>query len=57
MKGIHKFDIITSGSMLIVTLLTLGFFYYSINLYQKDTFDDQSLKDSSSEQKSKKRNL
>ena len=55
MKGIHKFDIITSGSMLIVTLLTLGFFYYSIDLYQKETFDDQSLKESASfEQKSKK---
>ena len=55
MKGIHKFDIITCGSMLIVTLLTLGFFYYSIDLYQKDTFDDKNLKDSiSSDHKLKK---
>ncbi|MAW07902.1 MAG: hypothetical protein CME61_06415 [Halobacteriovoraceae bacterium] len=55
MKGIHKFDIITCGSMLIVTLITLGFFYYSIDLYQKETFDDKNLKDSiSSDQKLKK---
>ena len=41
--------------MLIVTLITLGFFYYSIDLYQKETFDDKNLKDSiSSDQKLKK---
>ena len=49
MKGIHKFDLITTASLTVVTLGVLGFFYYSINLYTPDTFSDEELHKQSKE--------
>lgn len=45
MKGIHKFDLITSISLSLVTFAVLGFFYYSIILYENATFSDKALQE------------
>lgn len=45
MKGIHKFDLITSVSLTAITLAVLGFFYYSISIYTPDTFSDEKLRE------------
>ena len=44
MKGIHKFDLITTSSLSLVTFGVLGFFYYTIFLHENAVFNDDKLK-------------
>ena len=44
MKGIHKFDLITTLSLSLVTFGVLGFFYYTIFLHENAVFNDDKLK-------------
>ena len=46
MKGIHKFDLITSVSLSLITFAVLGFFYYTIILYTNATYSDSNLQES-----------
>ena len=44
MKGIHKFDLITTLSLSLATFGVLGFFYYTIFLHENAVFNDEKLK-------------
>ena len=44
MKGIHKFDLITTLSLSLATFGVLGFFYYTIFLHENAVFNDDKLK-------------
>ena len=44
MKGIHKFDLITTLSLSLVTFGVLGFFYYTIFIHENAIFNDDKLK-------------
>lgn len=44
MKGIHKFDLLTTLSLSLVTFGVLGFFYYTIFIHENAIFNDDKLK-------------
>ena len=44
MKGIHKFDLLTTLSLSLVTFGVLGFFYYTIFIHENAIFKDEELK-------------